>query len=53
MIKTVIIDVDDTLCMTEAASFALENTALVRMGRKPMPRSIHVETWGQPLFDAI
>jgi len=53
MIKAVIIDVDDTLCMTEAASFALENTALVRMGRAAMPRSIHVETWGQPLFEAI
>lgn len=53
MIKAIVIDVDDTLCLTEAASFELENTALVRMGREPMPRSIHQETWGQPLFDAI
>jgi phosphoglycolate phosphatase len=53
MIKAVIIDVDDTLCLTEAASFDLENTALIRMGRDPMPRSIHVATWGQPLFEAI
>jgi len=53
MIEAVVIDVDDTLCLTEAASFDLENTALTRMGRDPMPRSIHVATWGQPLFDAI
>lgn len=53
MIKAVVVDVDDTLCLTEAASFDLENTALTRMGREPMPRSIHVATWGQPLFDAI
>lgn len=53
MIKAVIIDVDDTLCLTEAASFELENATLVKMGRKPMPRSIHKETWGLPLFEAI
>jgi phosphoglycolate phosphatase len=53
MIEAVVIDVDDTLCLTEAASYDLENTALTRIGRDPMPRSIHVATWGQPLFDAI
>lgn len=53
MIKAVVIDVDDTLCLTEAASFELENTALIRMGREPMPRSIHIATWGKPLFEAI
>lgn len=53
MIEAVVIDVDDTLCLTEAASYDLENTALTRIGRAPMPRSIHVATWGQPLFEAI
>jgi len=53
MIEAVVVDVDDTLCLTEAASFDLGNTALTRMGREPMPRSIHVATGGQPLFDAI
>jgi len=53
MIKAVVIDLDDTLCMTEAASFALENETLVRMGRSPMPREIHISTFGQRLFEAI
>lgn len=53
MIQAVIVDVDDTLCLTEAACFDLENTALARMGRSPMERSVHIATWGQPLFDAI
>ncbi len=53
MIKAVIIDFDDTLCLTEAACFALENEALQRMGREPMPREIHLSTWGQPLFEAM
>jgi phosphoglycolate phosphatase len=53
MIEAVIIDVDDTLCLTEAACFDLENTALQRMARKHMAREVHFETWGQPLFEAI
>jgi phosphoglycolate phosphatase len=53
MIEAVIIDVDDTLCLTEAACFDLENEALQRMGRAPMERTVHLGTWGQPLFDAI
>lgn len=53
MIKSVIIDFDDTLCLTEAATFALENAALVKIGRPPMSRETHLQTWGQPLFDAI
>ncbi|MGB4759594.1 MAG: hypothetical protein WBP26_06080 [Candidatus Saccharimonadales bacterium] len=53
MIKAVIIDFDDTLCLTEEACFNLENETLQRMGRKPMSRDIHKNTWGQPLYDAI
>lgn len=53
MIEAVIIDFDDTLCLTEEACFNLENETLRRMGRTPMDRGIHQTTWGQPLYDAI
>ncbi|MFC7531896.1 HAD family hydrolase [Actinoplanes sp. GCM10030250] len=53
MIKAVIVDVDDTLCLTEAASFDLENEVLARMGRPPMPRDVHLSTWGEVLLDAM
>ncbi|MFZ2125640.1 MAG: HAD-IA family hydrolase [Candidatus Saccharimonadales bacterium] len=53
MIKAVVIDVDDTLCLTEAACFDLENEVLGRMGRVPMSRTVHLATWGKPLFDAM
>jgi phosphoglycolate phosphatase len=32
MIKAVIIDVDDTLCLTESICFELENDVLKQMG---------------------
>jgi phosphoglycolate phosphatase len=53
MIRAVIVDVDDTLCLTEAASFAMENEVLAAMGRPPMSRAVHLATWGEPLLDAI
>src|SRR5680860_893058 len=53
MIKAVVIDVDDTLCLTEVACFNLENEVLRRMGRNSMSREVHLETWGRPLFDAM
>jgi len=53
MIKAVIIDLDDTLCLTEAACFELENDVLKQMGRQPMSRNIHLSTWGRPLFEAL
>lgn len=53
MIEALIIDVDDTLCLTEAACFEMENETLMAMGRSPMARDVHISTWGQPLFDAI
>jgi phosphoglycolate phosphatase len=52
-IRTVVIDVDDTLCLTEAACFELENDVLRRLGRPPMDRSVHLSTWGQPLLAAM
>ena len=52
-IRAVIVDVDDTLCLTEEASFHLENEVLVQMGRPPMPRALHLATWGEPLLEAM
>ncbi|MEV4656682.1 HAD-IA family hydrolase [Micromonospora sp. NPDC049301] len=53
MIRAVIVDVDDTLCLTQAASFALENEVLAEMSRPPIPRALHLATWGEPLLDAM
>jgi phosphoglycolate phosphatase len=53
MIEAIVIDLDDTLCMTEAASFELENETLKQIGRPTMSREVHLQTWGRPLFEAI
>lgn len=53
MIKAAIIDLDDTLCLTEAVCFEMENRVIKSMGRTPMSREIHINTWGKPLFEAI
>jgi phosphoglycolate phosphatase len=53
VIRAVVIDVDDTLCLTEAVCFELENEVLARIGRRPMSRAVHRATWGQPLLDAM
>lgn len=53
MIKAVIVDFDDTLCLTEQTSFELENEVLHLMGRPEQSRSIHRSTWGQPLYEVI
>lgn len=52
-IRAVVLDIDDTLVLTEAACFALENEVLGAIGRPPMERTIHHATWGQPLLDAM
>ncbi|SNY47030.1 HAD family hydrolase [Paractinoplanes atraurantiacus] len=53
LIKAVIVDVDDTLCLTEAASYELENEVLARLGRPAMSREVHLATWGETLLDAM
>ncbi|MET7327487.1 HAD-IA family hydrolase [Nonomuraea sp. NPDC005650] len=53
MIGAVVIDVDDTLCLTEAACFEMENEVLARMGRRPMSRAVHLSTWGRTLLEAM
>lgn len=52
-LKAIIIDFDDTLSMSEAACFVLENRALVAMGREPMTREAHTSNWGMPIREAI
>ncbi|GAA2602291.1 hypothetical protein GCM10010399_36250 [Dactylosporangium fulvum] len=47
------VDVDDTLCLTEAVCFDLENEVLAVLGREPMSRAVHLATWGEPLLDAM
>jgi phosphoglycolate phosphatase len=53
MIKLVVIDFDDTLCMTEGASFELENEIVQILGHKPMTRRQHQINWGKPIELAI
>jgi HAD superfamily hydrolase (TIGR01662 family) len=53
MFKVVIIDVDDTLCLTEEATFRSENEVAASMGFAPMTRATHQKNWGMPLKDAI
>lgn len=53
MIDVVVLDVDDTLCLTEAACFELENQVLVAMGLPPMTRAAHLATWGMPMREAM
>lgn len=53
MIKVVLLDFDDTLCLTEEACFLLENAIGEEMGFRPMSRDVHKKTWGKPLQDII
>lgn len=53
MIKVVIFDIDDTFSLTEAVSFKIENSILKRMGRPPMSRKVHLQTWEIPLSKAL
>lgn len=53
MIKVVLLDFDDTLCLSEESCFNFENTIAASMGHKPMSRTIHQITWGQNLHEAI
>lgn len=43
MIKLVIIDFDDTLCLTEKACFKMENYVAQKMGFAPINREAHIK----------
>ncbi|MFZ2025047.1 MAG: HAD family hydrolase [Microgenomates group bacterium] len=53
MIKLILVDFDDTLCLSEEACFHLENEIAEKLGFTPMSRTVHQANWGKPLKDAI
>jgi len=53
MINVVILDFDDTLCLTEEACFKLENEIAEEMGFPLMSRNTHQKNWGLPIRKAI
>jgi len=53
MIKLILVDFDDTLCLSEEACFHLENEIAAKLGFSPMSREIHQANWGKPLKEAI
>lgn len=53
MIKLVLLDFDDTLCLSEELCFHFENEIAKTMGFKPMSREVHKSTWGQHLSESI
>ena len=53
MIKLILVDFDDTLCLSEEACFLLENEIAAKLGFAPMTRTAHQANWGKPLKDAI
>lgn len=53
VIKLVILDIDDTLCLTEQVSFETENRIAVKMGFTPMTREMHLKNWGKRIHEAI
>jgi phosphoglycolate phosphatase len=52
-IQAIILDFDDTLFMTEQASFEMENEAARRVGHATMSRETHLANWGMPIEEAI
>jgi phosphoglycolate phosphatase len=53
MIKLILVDFDDTLCLSEEACFQLENEIASMLHFPPMTRAVHQSNWGKPLKDAI
>jgi len=53
MIKLILVDFDDTLCLSEEACFHLENEIAAKLNFPPMSRTTHQANWGKPLKDAI
>lgn len=53
MIKVVMFDFDDTLCLTEETCFHIENKIAQDMGFPPMTRERHQANWGKFIEEAI
>jgi phosphoglycolate phosphatase len=52
-IDLIIFDWDDTLCLTEAVCFDMENEVAGNMGFSKQSRQIHLKTWGQPIYEIV
>ena len=53
MIKLVIVDFDDTLCLTEEATYLMESKIGLEMGMPLMDREIHKKTYGKSIDEII
>ena len=53
MIKLILVDFDDTLCLSEEACFRVENEIAGKLGFPAMTRKAHQSNWGMPLKEAI
>lgn len=53
MIKLVVVDFDDTLCLTEEACYQMESRIGLEMGMPLMNREIHKKTFGKPIDEVI
>jgi len=53
MIELIILDFDDTLCLTEKSSYELENLIAQKIGFPPITRETHIKNWGKVLEEAI
>lgn len=53
MLKLVVLDFDDTLSLTEEATFKIENLIAEKLGFPPMDREAHRKNWGMPIKQAI
>ncbi len=47
------VDFDDTLSLTEEATFNIENIIAKKLGFEPMARAAHQANWGKPVKAAI
>lgn len=53
MIKLIIFDFDDTLCLNQKACYDLENSIAMKFGFPPIEMAVHQSTWGKPLAEVI
>lgn len=51
--RIIVLDFDDTLCLTEFNCYRIENRVAKEMGHPPMSRRIHQHNWGLPIEEAI
>jgi phosphoglycolate phosphatase len=52
MIKAVLLDLDDTLFLTQEASFQMDNKVAQEMGYEPVTRKEYSQFWGMPIEES-